>query len=502
MTQSSVSKNVFANFIGQIWVGLIGIAFIPFYVHYMGVESYGIIGFFVTLQALFSFLDMGLSATLTRELARVTVQTSYRSRTILRTIEVIYLPFAIVIVAFVWGMSNWFSENWLETVSLTPAIVAYSLSLLGLSAALQWPSSLYIAGLTGLQRQVLVNAIRIIISTVSAIGCLLVLMRWPDITTYLYWQIATSTVTSFAFCIALYLVLPKTKKTARFSFREWRHFRGFAGGVFGITLLSLVLTQADRLILSSLLNLKEFGYYALAASLAAVVYRVAMPLFLAYGPRFAQMFALGDNAALSSQYHLACQWMAVMIGPVAAVSIFFGHDIVLLWSRDLELTLNVAPIFSILVAAWSLHALMNLPYALQLAAGWTSLSLWINFIAIIVVLPLFFIFGYYGEGVGTALAWLCLTILYVFLGLPLMHKKLLKGEFHLWVFSDVGPVIISNMVAAFICKFIFGPLSSGVVGWIEIIIICIAVSLVGISCASTARMMTYKWIKLNILKNR
>ena len=39
-----VMKNLLANYIGQIWTALIGLAFVPVYVNYLGVEAYGLIG--------------------------------------------------------------------------------------------------------------------------------------------------------------------------------------------------------------------------------------------------------------------------------------------------------------------------------------------------------------------------------------------------------------------------------------------------------------------------
>ncbi len=42
------------------------LAFIPLYIKFLGIEAYGIIGFFTTLQAMFTLLDLGLGYTLNR----------------------------------------------------------------------------------------------------------------------------------------------------------------------------------------------------------------------------------------------------------------------------------------------------------------------------------------------------------------------------------------------------------------------------------------------------
>ena len=48
-----------------------GFVFVPVYISYLGIEAYGLIGLFATLQAWLSLLDLGLSPTLNREMARL-----------------------------------------------------------------------------------------------------------------------------------------------------------------------------------------------------------------------------------------------------------------------------------------------------------------------------------------------------------------------------------------------------------------------------------------------
>ena len=56
----SLKRNILANYVGQLYVTLIGILLVPMYVKYMGAEAYGLVGFYAMLQAWFMLLDMGL----------------------------------------------------------------------------------------------------------------------------------------------------------------------------------------------------------------------------------------------------------------------------------------------------------------------------------------------------------------------------------------------------------------------------------------------------------
>ncbi len=48
-----------------------GFLFVPLYIKFIGIEAYGLIGLFFVMQALFAVMDMGLSATASREIARL-----------------------------------------------------------------------------------------------------------------------------------------------------------------------------------------------------------------------------------------------------------------------------------------------------------------------------------------------------------------------------------------------------------------------------------------------
>lgn len=53
----SLKSNIAANYASQLYTTLIGIVLVPLYLQYMGTEAYGLVGFFVMLQAWFNLLD-------------------------------------------------------------------------------------------------------------------------------------------------------------------------------------------------------------------------------------------------------------------------------------------------------------------------------------------------------------------------------------------------------------------------------------------------------------
>ena len=171
MFKSTLKKNVLANFGGKAWSGVIQLVFVPFYIKFLGMEAFGLIGFFIMLQGLLSLLDLGLSTTLNRELARRSANGNAQEvKNLVRTMEWIYWSIAIVIAVGIIAVAPWIARSWVNVKGLPAQSVQHAIVLMGLVAAAQWPYSLYSGGLMGLQRQVLLNTIRASMATVQAGG--------------------------------------------------------------------------------------------------------------------------------------------------------------------------------------------------------------------------------------------------------------------------------------------------------------------------------------------
>ena len=66
----------------------------PLYILYLGVESYGLIGFYTTLLAIIAVIDSGFSSTASREIARMNSDSNEKSnlKSFFFSLEVAYCP--------------------------------------------------------------------------------------------------------------------------------------------------------------------------------------------------------------------------------------------------------------------------------------------------------------------------------------------------------------------------------------------------------------------------
>ncbi|MEX2110701.1 MAG: oligosaccharide flippase family protein [Gemmatimonadaceae bacterium] len=437
----SLKKNVVTNYLGQAWSAIMGLAFIPLYISYLGMEAYGLIGLFALTQVWLTLLDMGMTPTLNREMARFTAgaHSPQSIRDLLRSVEIVCFTLAGLIALGLWGASGYLATHWLKPERLSTEVVTLAIAIMALIVALRFCEGIYRSSLFGLQRQVWYNGANSLLATVRHGGAVAVL-AWvsPTIEAFFIWQAAISLLTVLVLAMRVHEALPATASRGRFSRRALAGIWGFASGMMAITVLGLLLTQADKVLLSRLLPLELFGYYTLAATVAGALYMLIVPITQAVYPQMVEMSVRDDRADLAAVYHQGAQLVTVLTAPAAMILGFFAGGVVFMWSGDARLADNTAPILSALVLGNFLHGLMHLPYQLQLAQGWTSLTIKTNIIAVIAFIPAILITVPRYGAVGAAWIWLALNACYVLIVIQLMHRKLMPAEKFRWYFGDVA----------------------------------------------------------------
>jgi O-antigen/teichoic acid export membrane protein len=451
-------RNIAANFVGGLWTGLMGLVFVPLYIRLLGIEAYGLVSIFATLLAIFALLDMGLSITLNREMARLAVradENAQEMKDILRTLEIPYGLLAVVIGIVICVLAPFIAYHWVNVESISPHTVQMAIMLMGLAAALQLPIGFYTGGLLGLQLQGTVNLINAVMATVRGLGAVTVLwLVSPTVGAYFTWQIVVSSVQLGLFIIVLRRSLPRAGGASRFRRELLSKIWRFAAGMTGIMLTSTLLTQMDKVVLSRLLSLKVFGYYALASLVAMSLYRFITPVFTATFPRMTHLVESGATDEIVTLYHKSSQLAALLLIPIAVSLSLFSKEILLLWTQNAETATNTYPLMSILVLGTAFHGLAHVPYALQLAFGWARLNLTINTVLTVLLVPLMVVLTRWYGAMGAASVWLILFVGYMIASTWLMHRRVLTAEKWRWYFEDIARPLLAAVAVGTIGRFI------------------------------------------------
>lgn len=457
------------------------LAFVPIYIRYLGIEAYGLIGLFAVMQAWLTLLDMGMTPTLGREMARFTAgaQSLQGIRDLLRSLEIVCFGIAATICFAVWAGSDWLASDWLKAEKLPLVVVRDAIAVMALLVAFRFVEGLYRSALFGLQRQVWYNVVSAGLATLRCVGAVIVLSTVsPTIEAFFSWQAFVSLLSIIVLGLGTHRALPPAPVPAAFSAEALLGVWRFAGGMMGLTLLALLLTQIDKILLSRLLSLDGFGLYTLAATVAGALYLAITPVTTAFFPRLVELVSQGESAALAAAYHRGAQFVTILTAPAALVLAFFGEGALFAWSGDAELARRAGPILSALALGTFLNGLMYMPYQLQLAHGWTSLAIKINAAAVLILVPaIFWAVPRYGAP-GAACVWIVLNAGYILIGIHLMHRRILTDEKWRWFMCDVGlPTLGAGAILLLLHAFKPSALSDRV-AWLEFLTVGFAAAVV------------------------
>jgi O-antigen/teichoic acid export membrane protein len=431
----------------SLWTVLIGLAVIPFYVRYLGLEGYGLIGFLATAQALLQLLDVGLAATVNREVARATAGGDLRaSRALLHAASLLQWLLAAAIGVAMALLAPAVATRWLHAETLSADQVAAAVALMALVIACRWPGALYHAALMGAQRIGLSSLLSAVSVTLGAGGVVLVLaFVSPTVIAYLWWQAAIGLALVLAARAAAWRTLGRD--TAASGWHELRRVWRFTAGAGAIGVVGAVLLQTDKALLSSILPLGEYGAYMLASAIAAALYPLSLPFFNVLYPRFSALVHANDAIALAETYGVATRLLGTLVFPAAMLLCVRAEDVVLVWTGDAALALSVKPVLPLLAAGVALHCVMYVPYALQLAHGLTRISLLVGLSMLATAVPLTLGLATAYGARGGAAAWLAVNVLGTALGGWLTHRAMLRGLWARWFAFDVGVPLAVSVVA-------------------------------------------------------
>ena len=452
----SIRVNFISNIFGSIFQSIMSLIFIPIYIKKIGVESWGLIGIFTLLLAVFSLLDMGISPTMTRELSKYTSQNKSSNviSDLLKSIEIPYWILSVFVFLAIFSTSTLISEYWIRSSNLSPQTIKSSLILIAIIIGLQLPIGFYSSSLTGLQKQFHLNLINSGASLFRWGGAALILfISTPTIQIYFYWQIISSIINIFLLKYFLWKSVSNKGYKPKFNCTLLISILRFSVKMMSITILAIILTQTDKFILVRIMSLESFSYYSLATVISFSILKITGPIINSISPKMIYYLEKNELDQLSIFYHRSTEFLSFLVVPLCFIIIFFSKEILFLWTQDLLITENSYRLVSILTFGTVLNTLMVIPYALQIASGWTTLSIYKNLIAVILIIPIDFILINKFGNIGAAFGWLLLNLLYILFEIPIMHNKILIGEKFKWYFfSVIKPLIISATVI-FIGKF-------------------------------------------------
>jgi O-antigen/teichoic acid export membrane protein len=442
-------RNVLANLLSNVWGVVSVFLFIPLYISFLGIEAYGLVGFFATLIGFLSLADMGFTVTLKREMARQSAIGNVNGmKDILRTYEIIYGLISLFIAVFIWVSAPLIAGYWLHTNSFSSTEMILAIRLMGITIALQLPSGLFIGGIMGLQHQVLANFLNIGVGALRGVGAILVLWLFsPTIFAFFIWQLLSNII---------YLVISRYKLWDMISTGSERikgHFKWdvvrdtgrFALSMASMSLIGVLLNQTDKLVVGKFTSLQMFSYYSVAGTLASVPIMLAGAIGSALFPRFTEIVALANKDSLKEVYNQACEIVGILIIPSGLVLVFFSNEFIFAWTGSSLIAANAMLTASLLLMGQILQSITIIPYNFALAHGNVKFSQKLGVLSIMLITPLLLILTLKYGILGAGISWFVLNCITLPINMYYLHRQVLSldGMWKYCLRGVIRPLLIT-----------------------------------------------------------
>ncbi len=421
---SSLQANTAANFAGTFFVALVYLLVLPMYLRLLGADAFGVVGLFFSLSAICAALDLGLGAALNREMAKLSMirDATGQIRSAMRTYEVVVWLMSALLGLGLFFLLPVLVDHWLQTGNLDKDQLKIVFRWMAFTLALQMALSLYTNALWGLQKQIAYNLANSAMIALRLLGAAVILwVAEPNLLYFFEWQAILALLHALLLAVLTWRYLQYGPR-AQFDFNILKRSRRFIFDIALATLLATLLTHMDKILLSKIFSLREYGYYMIAWSIASVLGRLAGPVYSAWVPRLTQYVASQDTESLKTSYFQGLRLLTLLVLPVALVLVLFPHFVLMTYTHDADLAQAASVALILLSIGAACNGLLLMPHAVALAHGWTFLSLIQNALACLVALPLVYLaakhWGLNGAGAG----WMVINALLLACTLPLIQR--------------------------------------------------------------------------------
>jgi O-antigen/teichoic acid export membrane protein len=373
-----VLRNSFAHLIARMAALAAGIATIPLVTLTLGTEALGLVGVYSTLVAMLGFFDLGLPVAVNHRLAVLIGRNapSTEKAELVRTLEALFWGMVPLFLVAGLGLCGPFASSWLNVGTMPRSTVDTALVVIMFAAAVRFPVTFYANVLFAHERHVVPNVVtagsaifRFLASTVALV--------WFDVGAVgffliqLIGSIAEVTLLAGIFWFA---------QPCRWVTPRWtviRDIGAMAGGLTLISLTAVILSQVDKIILSKVLSLGDFGLYSAGYTLAAGLVALSYPVGNAIFPSLSRSLdgKIGETIRI---VRAATELNILILVPLGCVLMMQTEPLLRLLFLVKPMPDGLTAILPLMMLGGLSQAFVTLPHLFQVAAGRVATVVWIN----------------------------------------------------------------------------------------------------------------------------
>ena len=369
-----VVRNVGLNFLSRLWFALLALVAVPYTVHKLGADMYGVYILVSVIFGYFAFLDLGLGSAATKYIAEYDAAGDEESVTsVVRNAMGLYLILGVVGASVVAATTPWLVSH---VFSIPPhqkrtAELAFYISAVGF--LINFPAQTFAIVPTALQRFDVIFKRTVFFGTLAIVATLGLLALGYGLVGIVAANIAVSLATAGAFYVQARRLLPHISFKPAWS-RTWQRTL-LSFGLFKASqrISTQIVFQLDRLVVGIFSPIAAVAYYAVPLSLTQRTMQLVGNVGTAVFPAASALAGQRDQRRIEELYVRALKLTALVALPTSAIMFFYAHQIMRYWIGG-EFEVKSSGTLMILAVANLAYAFTTIPAVTLDAIGSIKVS--------------------------------------------------------------------------------------------------------------------------------
>ncbi len=455
-----LSKNIVYNLAGQLVLLVLGFVAARYVARGLGGDVLGLIYFAAMLNTIVTaVLEMGVCTTTVKEIAANEVADPKYVVRLVRSGAFLYWIAYIGVAAGTVILAPTIVERWIKLETMAPDAAIYLLRVLIVSALLGLPRAFYESVFNGLQKMHIPNAVSVGTTTVQQVGSIAIIATTADARLVAQWMASLYVVR-----ILIYLVLVARNLGARAIIPKLyrsvlRRNRKFATSMVAISILAMVQTQADKVVIAALMPVAEVGIYGLLYGSALRAGILTGSVAGAALPKLSELLNAAREHEAQAQYRKLQDLLCFGLAPLFALLAFASRP---LFTAILNADVGARIVLpaTLLSIGFYLNGTLTIPYYYSLASGKPEIATRLNFYGLVVTLPLTVLLTWKLGLAGAAGAWVAYQLFSLAYAVPRICRDCLHVSARSWyahLAGFLGVITVSYGAAGLIVHLIAEP---------------------------------------------
>lgn len=363
-----LAHNTLLNVVGRVVPLLVAIFTVPYVVHHLGPDRYGLYSLAWIVVGYFALFNLGIGPATTKFVAELLgkgeteelpelVWTAIASQTGLGLVG------GLLLVA----VSPLLVDHLLKIPSDLHAQAYVVFLMMAAALPIDFAGGSIQGVLGASQRFDLVNAISVPASSLTYIVPVITLALGFGLPAIVLCMVLLRVVSAIV-ALLLSLRLYPTLRHIRFNPRLVRSLLGFGGWVTLSNIVGPILVYFDRFLIGALISVAGVGFYAPPYLIATKLSILPGSLVGALFPAFSTSAGRGDSAWIRKTLVRSLKFLILLVGPAALLLAFFAHPLLMLWLGP-KYASEGTLVLQIMAAAVFVNSLALVPYNVLYGMG-------------------------------------------------------------------------------------------------------------------------------------